>query len=92
MIRYFLSLGSCATMLKRQRGIELQSKSFGNLSITPLDNRWFGGVTGLHSFTYGVLKIPSLICASTTVLKFCFVFLYEMIGVCSKITLSSGWF
>ena len=26
---------------------------------------WFGGMTGLHSFTYGVLKIPSLICAST---------------------------
>ena len=31
---------------------------------------WFGGMTGLHSFTYGILKIPSLICASTSVLKF----------------------
>ena len=30
---------------------------------------WFGGMKGLHSFTYGVLKIPSLICASTSVLK-----------------------
>ena len=29
---------------------------------------WFGGMTGLHSITYGVLKIPSLICASTSVL------------------------
>ena len=27
---------------------------------------WFGGMTGLHSFTYGVLKIPSLNCASTS--------------------------
>ena len=31
---------------------------------------WFGGMTGLHSFTYGVLKVPSLICTSTSVLKF----------------------
>ena len=27
---------------------------------------WFGEMTGLHSFTYGVLKIPSLIYASTS--------------------------
>ena len=31
--------------------------------------KWCGGVTGLHSFTYGVLKLPSLICTSTGVLK-----------------------
>ena len=33
---------------------------------------WFGGMTDLHNFAYGVLKIPSLICASTSscVLKF----------------------
>ena len=69
-------------MLKRQREV----------AITPQDNRWFGGVTGLHSFTYGVLKIPSLICASASILTRLCVFLYDMIGVCSKITLSSGWF
>ena len=43
-------------------------------------------MTGLHSFTYGVLKIPSLVydCAC--------VFLYDTIGGCGKITLSSCWF
>ena len=43
-------------------------------------------MTGLHSFTYGVLKMPSLIydCAC--------VFLYDTISGCGKITLSSGWF
>ena len=37
-----------------------------------LENRieWYGEVTDLHSFTYGVLKVPSLICDSSSVLKF----------------------
>ena len=46
---------------------------------------WYGGMTGLHSFTYGGLKIPSLIydCAC--------VFLYDTIGGCGKITLIKFW-
>ena len=45
----------CRSVLVRQRGSdiikskELRSKSFGNLNIIPLDNRWFGGVTDLHN-------------------------------------------
>ena len=62
--------------------------------------RRYGGVTGLHSFTYGVLKMHSLIYDCACALKFssnsmslrdC-VFLYDTIGGCGKITLSSGWF
>ena len=62
--------------------------------------RQYGGVTGLHSFTYGVLKVHSLIYDCACVLKFSsnehvferLCFLYDTIGGCGKITLSSGWF
>ena len=57
--------------------------------------KWYGGVTGLHSFTYGLLNVPSQICYSlaptSMSLRSC-VFLYDTIGGCGKIMLSSGWF
>ena len=56
--------------------------------------KWYGKL-GLHSFTYGLLHVPSLICYSlaptSMSLRGC-VFLYDTIGSCGKITLSSGWF
>ena len=30
----------------------------------------YDGLTGWYSFTYGVIKMPSLICVSTSVIKF----------------------
>ena len=51
--------------------------------------KWYGGVTGLHSFTYGLLNVPSLICYSlaptSMSLRGC-VFLYDTAAVVGRIT------
>ena len=39
-------------------------------SVEPPKVKWYGGVTGLHSLTYGVLKMHSLIYDCACVLKF----------------------